>query len=73
MTNNLKPCPFCGSEDVLYSGVEGLTRDICSVFCNHCGVTTDFFETKSEAETAWNKRANSKKGAEENDYQQKEV
>lgn len=53
----LKPCPFCGSENVrvaenrmdyLFIGY--------SVHCNRCGAETSYTKDKDKAIEAWNKR-----------------
>lgn len=54
----LKPCPFCGSENVwiaenrmdyLFIGY--------SVHCNGCGVETSYTKDKDKAIERWNRRA----------------
>jgi len=63
--NRLRPCPFCGSDDVELS-ITALDDDykFNKVNCNHCGVTVSFavrectrgYETRSADETVrmWN-------------------
>lgn len=57
MTNELKPCPFCGSDRVT-----GMTSNDESrlfrewVCCEDCGSSTTIYETKRKAAEAWNNR-----------------
>lgn len=50
----LKPCPFCGCEDI---GIEPLNKFRSSVFCRRCHVK---FHGRDEYELVgkWNRRAN---------------
>lgn len=57
---HLKPCPFCGSEDVETHGAVllGETEETFRCGCPDCGVWYDWlFRSKEEAEDAWNARA----------------
>ncbi len=45
----LKPCPFCGSDDVELHGDAWVT-------CEDCGAETIYCETPEEAIGHWNKR-----------------
>ena len=71
MPNELKPCPFCGGEAVLYHQSSKYTEhDGDFVYCfRGCGGRTKLFEcyngtvkthkeTEQEAIAAWNRRAN---------------
>ena len=53
--NELKPCPFCGSEKV--AGAHSFTN-IYMIKCLKCGVIVSFQgkEEKDTACKAWNKR-----------------
>lgn len=59
MSEELKPCPFCGSEDVvlqesiIYPG----EYYVC---CNVCGILTNRYSNRSLAISAWNKRVENK-------------
>lgn len=53
MSKELKPCPFCGSDDL---DIEE-RNDIKFVFCKNCQASTaDCYDVK-EAVIAWNRRA----------------
>lgn len=58
MSDELKPCPFCGS-----GRVAGFTSTCDSrlfreyVACEDCGASTTTHETKAGAVSAWNARA----------------
>lgn len=47
-TDNLKPCPCCGSNDVF-------TADL-SIYCGRCGLQTSKHKTIYHAALYWNKR-----------------
>ena len=52
----LKPCPFCGSQDIgLWTsyGYEYLNY----VWCGGCGAKTESFPEEAQAIEAWNRRA----------------
>lgn len=54
----LKPCPFCGSEDIATFKYpfprNGLKGDY--VICMFCGASSGKYEKMKEAKRAWNKR-----------------
>ncbi len=54
MEDRLKPCPFCGGEDVkiLY-----FTSVLCRGICNVCGASGHVSEVPAEAIEQWNCRA----------------
>ena len=60
MSEELKPCPFCGGEGVAYL-VPDYPKKIgprYSVICNGCGASvTTIFQYKRDAIDAWNRRA----------------
>ena len=63
MKDNLKPCPFCGSNKVEKIertgwGVGTLVRT--RIECKNCGIKTRIFYNyeKDTAEEYWNRRAN---------------
>lgn len=60
MTNELKPCPFCGSEAKLFTA-RGKCNQI--VRCVACNVSPGYRQTKKEAIEAWNTRAEPQKVA----------
>lgn len=51
----LKPCPFCGSEDI---DCQNYCRggNVWFVQCRECGATFPDFDSKEEAVGVWNKR-----------------
>lgn len=57
MTEKLKPCPFCGSDDVVVEETyaSGYVR------CRGCGAEGGFRYSHEEAAAAWNSRTNAKK------------
>lgn len=50
MSEEIKPCPFCGGEAELYRG------GIKYVLCKECLATSCDFKTEAEAIEAWNAR-----------------
>ena len=65
--SELKPCPFCGGEDVeVINALEaqpemelvGLTKDNWNVVCNECYAAGGTQRTALEAIEAWNRRVN---------------
>ena len=65
--DKLKPCPFCGETERLYTGARGWKytdeNDAIKLFgthCRICGSRTRLFETAKEAIDAWNMRAGDK-------------
>lgn len=46
----LKNCPFCGGEPVLYKG------DCCFVKCHNCDAESFHGESSEEVVAAWNRR-----------------
>jgi Lar family restriction alleviation protein len=46
----LKPCPFCGGNAILYAA------GIPYVRCDNCGTQTTAYQTPDHAITAWNRR-----------------
>ena len=51
MTDELKPCPFCGGTANIAKG-----RIEFWAYCPNCGARTEFYETEQEAVVAWNRR-----------------
>lgn len=49
--SELKPCPFCGSDDIN-------DQDPCytQIMCNHCGASIYDQETRADALRVWNMR-----------------
>lgn len=62
--NELKPCPFCGSDDLVMSSREayafmaGKRMEFYRVKCDTCGAMVDNdFKRPEDAIKAWNRRA----------------
>ena len=57
----LKPCPFCGSSDVLHDGAGNPLNEDQKVFewvaCQNCGACSATENTWIDARTAWNRRS----------------
>jgi Lar family restriction alleviation protein len=49
----LKPCPFCGSDDVIFEGIPGCV----SVVCEICECVKVGYDNHEQAIQAWNQRA----------------
>ena len=59
MTEQLKPCPFCGSETApaVVSIMEIEWRVCCKSIHFGCGAYIAFHDSEQDAIAAWNKRA----------------
>lgn len=63
MSEELKPCPFCGGEAKTKSSVDVFGHEgFFSVLCRKCYVRTGCYETEAEVIEAWNRRADEKEG-----------
>ena len=51
----LKPCPFCGNEDLSVEPVR-MTKPIWYVYCGGCFVDGPEAESEASAKAAWNTR-----------------
>lgn len=51
MTEQLKPCPFCGGTANIAKGQIEFWA-----YCPHCGAQTELYETEQEVAKAWNAR-----------------
>lgn len=56
MSEELKPCPFCGASVTAQETDDGPVRPV-SVICGECGASSDIHNTADEAIAAWNRRA----------------
>ena len=56
MSEQLKPCPFCGGESEV-NEIDGDYMPSCTV----CDANVGYFESEQEAFSAWNKRMESKR------------
>lgn len=52
MADNIKPCPFCGSEDIVVCD----KGDAWSLYCWDCGAIGPTEKHRSDAIDAWNHR-----------------
>lgn len=53
--NELKPCPFCGSSDLLIEHMEGtILHPAHRVYCDNCGASSCYTDT--DCIKAWNMR-----------------
>lgn len=53
MSEKLKPCPFCGGDDLRYMFYGGCTV----VHCAYCGIDGPVGADDDEAAEKWNRRA----------------
>lgn len=53
MSENLKPCPFCGSNEIF---IDQPDANCFYVGCANCGVNGTTANTKERAVEAWNRR-----------------
>ena len=56
----LKPCPFCGAENVTYIW----EQDVCYAKCKACGTTGSKHFAIDDANEAWNRRVNTEDAVE---------
>lgn len=54
----LKPCPFCGNEDITIIEIDGLYQTVCSVIRKGCGAASGYQYSRDKAIKEWNRRAN---------------
>lgn len=54
MSGKLKPCPFCGSEDIAFDF--GIGRGVAYAYCCNCGAESMTRASASEAAKDWNRR-----------------
>ena len=55
MSNELKPCPFCGGSAVIDS--MGTGRASMKISCEDCGASVESGDTWIDENSAWNTRA----------------
>ena len=53
MTENLKPCPFCGGESEIHQAYDGMYQ----VECANCFARSAFARDKKSVIDRWNRRA----------------
>jgi len=62
MSENLKPCPFCGAKaEILHYENDGYLPECTKC----CGMVEKWFNTPEEAISAWNRRAQPEAGEKE--------
>lgn len=54
MSEELKPCPFCGGEAMVWPSLTGLTYHVS---CCKCYANNNYRSTEAKAIDAWNHRA----------------
>ena len=59
MQEKLKPCPFCGSENIEIVRSPITERFIAA--CNSCAASSRYFNDEDEAIDGWNRRAEESK------------
>lgn len=60
MDNQLKPCPFCGSNNVgFYPDPDEPEDESGFIWCRGCDFSSDMFIDQERATRAWNRRAES--------------
>ena len=54
----LKPCPFCGSDEIVYAKYNHAAGERWRVFCTHCmaGVDPGYAQTEHCVQKMWNRR-----------------
>lgn len=58
MSEELKPCPFCGESNTLFVEHDVSYYVVCNL-CNYgCGTTAPVVRSEQEAIEAWNRRYN---------------
>lgn len=60
MSEDLKPCPFCGGEAEVHPSSDWNTRfsgKTFFVWCDKCETRGDYYNSEAEAVAAWNARA----------------
>lgn len=53
----LKPCPFCGTDDVCLGATESRAYKEFYIYCTKCCVEGPHAPTPDKADENWNKRA----------------
>ncbi len=56
MTDTLKPCPFCDSEDIGNACEIGIHASLCFCVCPECGTRGPGEQSQEQARASWNDR-----------------
>lgn len=54
--NKLKPCPFCGSNEIS-GNWENSPSHVYWTFCEECYIKTSYFNSIEKSNESWNRRA----------------
>lgn len=54
----LKPCPFCGSNSILFHQPQIKPQEHFGIYCGNCGCGTMGLPDKEKVINIWNTRAN---------------
>lgn len=65
MSNEMKPCPFCGCDRIALSSVLNYGRAIYKFLCWKCGAVSGCSETKEGAVRLWNRRTRKRRTTED--------
>ena len=52
----LRPCPFCGGEEIEVSSEDGASRSFFRAYCDACSAAGSFSKSRAAAIRAWNDR-----------------
>lgn len=52
----LRPCPFCGGEEIEVSSEDGASRRFFRAYCDACSAAGSFSKSRAAAIRAWNDR-----------------
>lgn len=57
MSNELKPCPFCGNKSIWLEDIDVRGMDSYYAVCVECGAKSGYEDTPEKATEKWNARA----------------
>lgn len=55
-SKKLRPCPFCGGEEIEVSSEDGASRRFFRAYCDACSSAGSFARSRAAAIRAWNDR-----------------